>query len=85
MMDKSPPAPPQLEFFFGGENENFVSACNFSLLNEGNNEFISFLCSDIGQNIMTNNSLSIHAKSGDIFYNDFNTKENLPNYNKPQL
>ena len=29
---------------------------------------------------MANNSLSIHIESGDIFYNDFNTKENLYNF-----
>ena len=29
---------------------------------------------------MTNNSLSIHIESGDIFYNDFNTKENFCNF-----
>ena len=29
---------------------------------------------------MTNNSLSIHVESGDIFYNDFNTKENFYNF-----
>ena len=63
--------------FFGGENEIFVNACNFLSPNEDNNEFISFLCSDMGQNMMTNNSLSIHVESGGIFYNDFNTKENF--------
>ena len=26
---------------------------------------------------MTNNSLLIHVETGDIFYNDFNTKENF--------
>ena len=41
--------PPQLEYFFGGHNDNFVHACNFLSLNEDNNEFISFLCSDTGQ------------------------------------
>ena len=29
---------------------------------------------------MTNNSLSIPVESGDIFYNDFNTKENFDNF-----
>ena len=29
------------------------------------------------QNITTNNNLSIHIETGDIFYNDFNTKENF--------
>ena len=69
--------PQQLEFFFGGDNDNLVYTCNFLSLNEGNNEFILFLCSDTGQNIMTNNILSIHIESGDIFYSDFNTKENF--------
>ena len=31
----------------------------------------------MGQNIMTNNSLSIHIEAGDIFYIDLNTKENF--------
>ena len=72
--------PPQVEFFFGGDNDNFVHACNFLSLDEDNNELISFLCSDTGQNIIANNSLSIHIESGDIFYNDFNTKENFYNF-----
>ena len=33
-----------------------------------------------GQNLMTNNSLSIHIKTGGIFYNDFNTKEIFYNF-----
>ena len=49
-------------------------------LSEDNNEFVSFLFSDMGQNIMTNNSLSIHMETGDIFYNDFNTKESFYNF-----
>ena len=48
-------------------------------LSEDNNEYVSFLCSDMGQNIMTNNSLSIHIETGDIFYNYFNTRENFYN------
>ena len=72
--------PPQLEFLFGGDNNNFVQACNFLSLNEDNNEFVSFLCSDRGQNIMTNKSFSIHVEKLDIFYNDFNTNENFHNF-----
>ena len=67
----------QLGFFYGGDNENFVRACNFLSPNEDNNEFVSFLCSDRGQNIMTNNSLSIHIESGNIFYQNLNTNENF--------
>ena len=61
----------------GGDNDNFVQVCNFLSLNGDNNKFASFICSDIGQNIMTNNSLSIHLETGDIFYNNFKTKENF--------
>ena len=52
-------------------------ACNFLSLNKGNNEFVLFLGSDTGQNIMTNNSLSIHIESGDTFYDNWNTNENF--------
>ena len=58
--------PAQLEFFYGRDNENFIGACNFLSPNEDNNEFVSFLCSDRGQNIMVNNILSIHIESGNI-------------------
>ena len=69
--------PKQLEFFYGGNNDNFIQACNFLSLNEDNNEFISFLCSDNRQNIMTNNSLFIHIESRNIFYQKSNTNENF--------
>ena len=69
--------PPQFEFSFGDDHDNFLLTCNFLSLSEDSNEFVSFLCSDMGQNIMTNNSLSIHTETEDIFYNDFNTKENF--------
>ena len=69
-----------LNFFFGSDNDNFLLTCNFLSLSEDKNEFVSFLWSDMGQNIMTNHILSIHIETGDIFYNDFNTKENLYNF-----
>ena len=47
--------PLNLIFFFCGDNDNFVQAYNFLSLNEDNNKFVSFLCSDSGQKIMTNN------------------------------
>ena len=45
--------------------------------NNVNRKFIDFLLSDTGQNIVTNNSLSIHVESGNIFYQNFNTNENF--------
>ena len=69
--------PYQLNFFQGGSNENFVQAYNFLSPNNVNRKFIDFLLSDTGQNIVTNNSLSIHVESGNIFYQNFNTNENF--------
>ena len=46
-------------------------------MDENNDEFVSFLALDRGQNIMTNNSLLIHIENGNIFYQNFNTNENF--------
>ena len=59
--------PPQIEFFFGTDNENFVNACNLIELHEDNNEFVSFLSFHMVQNLMTDNSLSIHIERGNVF------------------
>ena len=56
--------PNSLQFFYGGDNDEFIQACNFLLLNKDNNEFVSFLASGMGQNIMANNSLLIHIETG---------------------
>ena len=69
--------PAQLDFFYGGGNANFVRTCNLSSPNKDNNEFVSFLCSDRGPNIMAYNSLSIHIESGNVFYQNFNSNENF--------
>ena len=55
----------------------FFEHVTFFSLNEDSNVFISFLCLDHGHNIMTNNSLSIHIESGNIFYQKFNKNENF--------
>ena len=72
--------PAQLDFFYGGENINFVRAAEFLSLNQENREFIAFLLSDQGQNLITNNELPIHIESGDIFYQNFKTNENFYNF-----
>ena len=72
--------PNQLDVFYGGHNENFKHAVNFLSPSIDNREFIAFLLSDAGQNIMTNDSLSIHIESGNIFYQNFNTNENFYNF-----
>ena len=70
----------QLDFFYGGENSNFNQVIKFLLSSNKNREFIAFLLSDQGQNLMKNNSLSIHIESGDIFHQNFNTDENFYNF-----
>ena len=55
--------PHQLEFFYGGINENFIQACYFLSPKNDNREFIAFVVSDKGQNVMTIN-ISIHVESG---------------------
>ena len=50
--------PPQVEFFYGGGNENFVQAVEFLSPSADNREFMTYLLSDLGQNVMNNNSLS---------------------------
>ena len=58
-----------LDFFYGGEHlpENFKLACNFLSLNDENIGFVDFLCSKRGENIKTNNSLTIYVEFGNIF------------------
>ena len=36
--------------------------------------------SDLGRQVMTENKLSIHVESGDIFYENHNTEENFYNF-----
>ena len=69
----------QLDFFCGGEHlpENFKHACNFLSLNDENIGFTDFLCSKRGENIKTNNSLSIYVEFRNIFYQNFNRNENF--------
>ena len=72
--------PPQVEFFYAGDNENFVQAVEFLPPSADNREFVTFLLSDLGQYVMNNNSLSLHIESGDIFYQSFNTGEDFYNF-----
>ena len=69
--------PENIYFFYGGESEGFVKALEFLGINPSNREFAAFLLSDLGRKTMTQNKLSIHVDSGDIFYDNHNTEENF--------
>ena len=67
-MGKEGNVPESIYFFYGGEGENFVKALEFIGLSPMNREFGAFLLSELGRQVTTENKLSIHVDSGDIFY-----------------
>ena len=67
-------------FFYGGDSEQFVRALEFISLSPINREFGAFLLSDLGRQTMTQNKLSIHVETGEIFYDNHNTGENFYNF-----
>ena len=64
-------------FFYGGESQQFVQALEFIGLSRINREFATFLLFDLGPKTMTQNKLSIHVESGEIFYDNHNTGDFL--------
>ena len=76
-MDETAQVPESIYFFYGGESEQFVNALEFIGLSPINREFSAFLLSDLGRQTMTQNKLSIHVESGDIFYDNHSTGENF--------
>ena len=70
--------PEILEFFYGGEdNEKFRMNCEMLGLAGDNSDFIEFLFSSKGEQIMQENSTSIHLKSGNLFHDNLNTRESF--------
>ena len=67
-------------FFYGGDSQQFIDALEFIGLSPINREFAAILLSDLGRQTMTQNKLSIHVESGDIFYDNRNTEENFYNF-----
>ena len=79
-MEEEGNVPESIYFFYGGESKNFVRALEFIGLSSMNREFAAFLLSELGQQVMAENKLSIHVESGDIFYENHNTGENFYNF-----
>ena len=76
-IDETGEVPENIYFFYGGETEGFVRALEFLGISPENREFAAFLLSDLGRKTMTQNKLSIHVDSGEIFYDSHNTEENF--------
>lgn len=67
-------------FSMGGKSEKFYQSLEFVGLSPVNREFGGFLMSDLGRQVITQNKLSIHVESRDIFYENYNTGENFYNF-----
>ena len=79
-MNKTGQVPENIYFFYGGDSDQFVEALKFIGIQGQNREFATFLISDEGRRRMTQNKLSIHVETGDIFYDNHNTEENFYNF-----
>ena len=79
-MDETGQIPESIYFFYRGDSQQFVDALEFIGLSPINREFAAFLLSDLCRQTMTQNKLSIHVESGDIFYDNHNTEENFYNF-----
>ena len=74
-MDETGQVPESIYFFYGGDSDQFVEALKFIGIQGQHREFATFLMSDEGRRLMTQNKLSIHVETGDIFYDSHNTEE----------
>ena len=70
--------PEILEFYFCGENKNFV--IRDLNPNQETAFFIDFLMTDFVSRLMKENNLSIHIQTGDLYYNGTNTGESIYNF-----
>ena len=44
---------------------------------ESNENFLDYLLSDFGREVLSKNKMKIHLDSGNIYYNDLNMKESI--------
>ena len=71
--DETGQVPESIYFCYRGDSQRFGDVLEFIGLSPLNREFAAFLLSDLGRQTMTQNKLSIHVESGDIFYDNHNT------------
>ena len=69
--------PEQIEFYFGGDNENFFTRCAWLGLDNKNENFIEFFSSDYSSRILRESKISIHIETGNLYYENLNTGESL--------
>ena len=76
--------PDQLKFFEGdGREENLLlqkMRKNIGNLSKANLEFLEYLSSDYGKELLQKNKLKIHVENEEIFHDNVNTDENFYNF-----
>ena len=76
--------PDQLKFFEGNSSEKDLvlqkMRKNIGNLSKASLEFLEYLSSDYGKDLLQKNKLKIHAECGEIFHDNINTGENFYNF-----
>ena len=76
--------PNQLKFFEGDVAKK-IQCCkrcekNIGNLSKASLEFLEYLSSDYGKELLQKNKLKIHVESGEIFHDNVNTGKNFYNF-----
>ena len=80
--------PDQLKFFYGDETETDLLQKRLlqktwkyiGNLSKSSLEFLDYLSSNYGKELLHKNKLKIHLESGEIFHDNVNTGENFYNF-----
>ena len=69
--------PKQLQFFRGGENQDFESIANVTGLSTDSSESLNVIKSSTCEELLTNNKLKIHIETGNTCYDNTDTNESI--------
>ena len=80
--------PDQMRIFSGEEKEENLSKTQagkiVSLLSKSSEEFLEYLASKYGRDVLQKNKLKIHLESGEIYWDNINNGESLCNFLRAQ-
>ena len=73
--------PEQLKFVSsgssGGSGLKIRAVQKIGSLNESNNDFVEYLTTDYGREVLAKNKMKIHLETGNIYYNNKNMQERI--------
>lgn len=67
----------EFEFYTGGKNQKFDDHMRGLGLSTSNLEFLDFIQSELGEQILQNNKLKIHIDTGNIYYDNKDTNKSI--------